>query len=214
MTGVPVSLLDIATGPGTVIRDLKENLSHAVGIDSDPERIRVAKFLTTPHIRFECVAAESFNPDREFDLVTIAQAFQYLPLGSLRMVHKALRPDGVIALFWKYPDVHSRTSELVNKVLVKNGLRERQDMGLRLAQTDPSGTLTEWRFRNVEMELFKSQELFSHDDGIKAILWGLGTGNGSMPKELEENLSKELSEVLPGSITEIFDCYLWKARRP
>lgn len=213
MTGVPVSLLDIATGPGTVIRDMKENLTYSVGIDSDPERIKVAKFLTTPQIRFECIGADQYVPDKEFDLVTIAQAFQYLPLATLRMIHKALKPNGMIAVFWKYPDVYSRTSEIVNKVLVDNGLRERQDMGLRLAQTDPSGTLTEWRFREVEMNLFKSQELFTHEDGIKSILWGLGTGNGSMNAELEAKLTADLSAVLPGSITESFDCYLWTARR-
>lgn len=213
MTGVPVSLLDIATGPGTVIRDMKENLTYSVGIDSDPERIKVAKFLTTPQIRFECVSSDQYVPDKEYDLVTIAQAFQYLPPATLRMVHKALKPNGVIAVFWKYPDPYSRTTELVNKVLRDNGMRERQDMGLRLAQTNPSGILAEWRFRDIEMNLFKSQELFNHDDGIKAILWGLGTGNNSMAKEVEEKLTAELSAILPGSITESFDCYLWTARK-
>lgn len=213
LTGIPVSLLDVGTGPGTVIRDMKGELSHAVGIDSDPERIKVAKFLTTPHIRFECISAEKFVPERSFDLVTVAQSFQYLPASSYRMLHTALRPGGVIAVFWKYPDPYSRTTEIVNKVLTANGLRERDDMGLKLAQLNPSGILAEWRFRDTDYTLFKSQELFTHEDGIKSILWGLGTGNGSMTPELEETLTRELGELLPGSITEIYDCHLWTAKK-
>ncbi|MES2526288.1 MAG: class I SAM-dependent methyltransferase [Bdellovibrionota bacterium] len=213
MTGVPVSLLDVATGPGTVIKDMKENLSHAVGIDSDPERIMVAKFLTTPHIRFECISAEDFKPEKEFDLITVAQAFQYLSASAYKVLHHALKTNGVIAVFWKYPDPYSRTTELVNKVLSSHGLRERQDMGLRLAQTNPSGILSEWRFRDPELTMFKCEELFTHEDGIKSILWGLGTGNGSMDKELENDLTRDLALSFPGSITEIYDCYLWTARK-
>ena len=213
MTGIPVSLLDVATGPGTVIRDMKENLYSAVGIDSEPERIKVAKFLTTPHIRFECVAAENYVPDKEFDLVTVAQGFQYLHLSAMRTIIKALKPNGVVALIWKYPDPYSRTTEIVNKVLRDHGYPERQDMGIKLAQLNPSGILTEWRFRDVELSLFKSEELYTHEDGIKAILWGLGAGNYSMTRETEDVLSRELSKLLPGSITEIFDCYLWTARK-
>ncbi len=213
LTGVPVSLLDVATGPGTVIKDMKGSLSHALGIDSDPERIKVAKFLTTPHIRFECLPVEKFVPEKEYDLVTVAQAFQYLPASAYKILNKALKNNGVIAVFWKYPDPYSRTTEIVNKVLKANGLREREDMGLRLAQTNPSGILTEWRFRDPELTLFKSEELFTHEDGIKSILWGLGTGNSSMDKELEAKLTQELGQSFPGSITEIFDCYLWTARK-
>ena len=214
MTGVPVSLLDVATGPGTVIRDLKENLCDALGIDSDPERIKVAKFLTTSKIRFECIPAEKFVPEKEYDLITIAQGFQYLPLSSLRILNRALKTNGVIALIWKYPDPYSRTTDIVNTVLEKNEIPNRRiDMGLKLAQLNPSGILTEWRFRDPDLFLFKSEELFSHEDGIKSILWGLGTGNGSMSKELEEKLTEDLSKALPGSITEIYDCYLWTARK-
>ena len=213
MTGVPVSLLDIATGPGTVIKDMKAHLSHALGIDSDPERIKVAKFLTTPHIRFECLPVEQFVPEKEYDLVTVAQAFQYLSGSAYKILHKSLRRNGVIAVFWKYPDPYSRTTELVNKVLSAHGLREREDMGLRLAQTNPSGILTEWRFHDPELTLFKSEELYAHEDGIKSILWGLGTGNSSMNKEMETELTRDLSKSFPGSITEIFDCYLWTARK-
>jgi SAM-dependent methyltransferase len=213
LTGIPVSLLDVATGPGTVIRDMKAHLCDAVGIDSDPERIRIAKFLTTANIRFECISSDKYISEKEFDLVTIAQAFQYLPLSTLRNLHRALKPNGTIALIWKYPDPYSRTTEIVNKVLRAHGLSERLDMGLKLAELNPSGILTEWRFRDPELQLFKSQELFPHEDGIKSILWGLGTGNGSMTPELEASLTRGLGELLPGSITEIFDCYLWTARK-
>lgn len=212
-TGVPVSLLDVATGPGTVIKDLKESLSFALGIDSDPERIKVAKFLTTSKIRFECIPVEKFIPESEYDLITVGQAFQYLSASAYKVLHKALKTNGVIAVFWKYPDPYSRTTEIVNKVLSGHGIREREDMGLRLAQTNPSGILSEWRFRDPELTLFKSQELFTHEDGIKSILWGLGTGNGSMSKEIENDLTRDLSLALPGSITEIYDCYLWTARK-
>lgn len=213
LTGVPVSLLDIATGPGTVIRDMKPHLSDALGIDSDPERIKVAKFLTTGHIRFECLPVEKFPAEKEYDLITIAQSFQYLPLGTLRTVHRSLKSGGTLAVFWKYPDPYSRTTEIVNKVLKVHNLPERRDMGQRLAELNPSGILTEWRFIDPELSVFKSQELFTHDDGIKSILWGIGTGNHSMNKELESALALDLGKLLPGSITEIYDCYLWTAKK-
>ena len=209
LTGVPLSLLDIGTGPGTVIKEMKPHLCDALGIDSDPEKIKVAKFQTTAHIRFECLPIEQFSPEKEYDLITVAQAFQYLPLSALRTVHRALKKNGVIALFWKYPDPYSRTSEVVNKVLKAHGLAERKDMGQRLAELNPSGILTEWRFNDPDLSLFKSQELYTHEDGVKAILWGLG----SMNTVLEQSLTQELDKFLPGSITEIFDCYLWTARK-
>lgn len=213
MTGVPVTLLDVATGPGTVIKDLKESLSFALGIDSDPERIKVAKFLTTSKIRFECLPIEKFIPESEYDLITVAQAFQDLPGSAYKVLPSALKMNGVIAVFWKYPDPSSRTSEMVNKVLEARGLRKRQDMGLKLAQTNPSGILSEWGFRDPELTMLKCEELFTQDDGIKSILWGLGAGNGSMDKQLEKDLTIELSHVFTGSITEIYDCYLWTARK-
>jgi hypothetical protein len=213
MTGVPASLLDVATGPGTVIKDMKEYLSFALGIDSDSERIKVAKFLTTSKIRFECISVEKFVPESEYDLITVAQAFQYLSVSAYKVLHKALKDNGVIAIFWKYPDPYSRTTEIVNKVLEARGLRKRQDMGPKLAQINPSGILTEWRFRDAELTTFKSEELFTQEHGINSILWGLGTGNNSMEKQLEKDLTNDLRLALPGSITEIYDCYLWTARK-
>lgn len=206
LTGVPISLLDLATGPGTVIRDMKPHLSDALGIDSDPEKIKVAKLLTTGRIGFQCIPVEKFSTEKEYDLITIAQSFQYLPLSSLRMIHRSLRPGGTLAIFWKYPDPFSRTSEIVNKVLTATGLPERKDMGQRLAELNPSGILTEWRFHQPELTVFKSQELFSHEEGIKSIIWGLGTNN-------QFNLPEELGKALPGSITEIYDSYLWTAQK-
>lgn len=207
LTGIPVSLLDVATGPGTVIRDLKPHLCDALGIDSDPDRIKVAKFLTTPHIRFECLSIEKFVPETEYDLVTVAQGFQYLPLSSLRTLHRSLKVNGVIALFWKYPDPYSRITDIVNKVLKAHELPQRIDKGLKLAELNPSGILTEWRFNDVELSHLKSEELFTHEDGIKSILWGLET------KCNEAELKRELGQLLSGSITETYDCYLWTARK-
>lgn len=209
MTGIPVSLLDVATGSGTVIRDMKPHLCDALGIDSDPEKIKVAKFQTSSHIRFECTSAEKFIPEKEYDLVTIGQGLHGLPLSILRTLHKALKPRGVIALFWKYPDPYSRTTDIVNKVLKSHDLPLRIDMGLKLAQLNPSGILTEWRFTDVELTHLKAEELFTHEEGIKSILRGLSF----IPKEMEETLSRELGILLPGSMTEIYDCYLWTARK-
>lgn len=206
LTGVPVSLLDISTGTGTVIKDMKPYLSQALGIDGDPEKIKIAKFLTTANVRFDCLPIEKFSPEKEYDLITIGQTFHHLSLSSLRVLHRSLRPGGTIAVFWKYPDPDSRMTEILNKVLTAHGLPERRDMGKKLAQLNPSGILTEWRFLDPELSIFKSQELFSHEDGIKSILWGLDL-------DLDSALRDDLQKLLPGSMTEVYDCYLWTARK-
>lgn len=101
-------VLDIACGPGTVIRLAAERVGpegKALGADISPEMLEVAKskgpIPGAAHLEFvESPAAPLNVPDESFDVVTCQQGLQFFPdrVEALKEMRRALKPDGLLAL--------------------------------------------------------------------------------------------------------------------
>ena len=106
------SVLDVATGPGTVARLAAERVGprgRVVGTDISPAMIGIAQgkpaadqaaaieYLVAP-------AAPLPVPDRSFDVVTCQQGLQFFPdrQAAFKEMHRALRPGGrLVAAVWR-----------------------------------------------------------------------------------------------------------------
>lgn len=107
-TGTPI--LDLACGTGRILFPLARADFDVVGLDSNPEMLRllerkkaaeprqVRRRITTIHDNMQ-----SFNIDKAFRLIVIANnSFNYLMIeeqqGTLKTIYKHLHPGGVLLL--------------------------------------------------------------------------------------------------------------------
>lgn len=106
------SVLDVATGPGTVARIAAEHVGHGgqvVATDISPAMIEIARGKSAepgaaPIEYIVAPAAPLPVGDSAFDLVTCQQGLQFFPdrPAALREMHRALRPGGrLVAAAWR-----------------------------------------------------------------------------------------------------------------
>jgi trans-aconitate methyltransferase len=194
-TGTPVSLLDIGCGPGTVIIGLLPHLKEAVGIDSDERMIAEASKLSGENIRFSHMPLEKFSSDKQFDLITIAQAFEHMPESSYALINRHLRPGGTMAIFWKYADVTSIPSKLFAQAL-----RPREHMAPKLKALDIETKLSAFQMGLETSAEFKSEEIFKLEDWILSL-------------DINESDAGKVREISPKYVTDTFINYLWLFRK-
>jgi ubiquinone/menaquinone biosynthesis C-methylase UbiE len=101
----PRRLLDIGTGTGLVVQALRDGFDDIIGIDVDPDLLRVARSTlgsrSGQELRFLHARAEDFEPSRGWaaDLATICRAFHWLDRPRvLHRLDQVVAPDGVVAI--------------------------------------------------------------------------------------------------------------------
>lgn len=198
-TGESVRLLDVATGPGTVIRDLSLRVSEAWGIDTRAELIGEALKLSEPHLHFRCVSLQDFKLETQFDLVTVGQAFELLPEKEHAALSANLRPGGTLAIFWKYPDPKTPASQLFGKFVSprKDKFEELKDLCIPEA-------LARHRLSLQGEHRFTSEEVYRAPDWVAAALW---------ENDDREKFQDELLKNTPKYVTETYINYLWLFRK-
>jgi demethylmenaquinone methyltransferase/2-methoxy-6-polyprenyl-1,4-benzoquinol methylase len=107
MPTVRPRVLDVATGPAAVARDLARRVPHAaiVGIDQSPEMLcagvaRIRDEGLADRVRFVLGQGERLPfADASFDAVTFTYLLRYVddPAGALRELSRVLRPGGMLA---------------------------------------------------------------------------------------------------------------------
>jgi SAM-dependent methyltransferase len=106
------TLLDVATGPGTVARLAAERVGRqgrVVGTDLSPAMVEIARAKPTSSesaaIEYLVAPAAPLPvDDGAFDLVTCQQGLQFFPDrgAALREMHRALKPGGrLVAAVWR-----------------------------------------------------------------------------------------------------------------
>ena len=106
------SVLDVATGPGTVARLAAERVGRSgrvVGTDFSPAMVEIAlaKSVSSESAPVEYLVAPAAPlpvEDGAFDLVTCQQGLQFFPDrgAALREMHRALKPGGrLVAAVWR-----------------------------------------------------------------------------------------------------------------
>jgi ubiquinone/menaquinone biosynthesis C-methylase UbiE len=189
-TGTPVTLLDIATGPGTVVLGLKSHISEAIGIDADEEMISEANRLAEENIVFFNKTFESFDIEKQFDLVTIAQSFEHLSPTSFKKISRYVRPGGALAIFWKYPDPKSAASKIY----------PREDMAMKLGEHQLITRLSPFQLGLETYGEFKTEESYKAEDWLRTL-------------PISESERESLREKTPKYVTETFINYLWLFRK-
>lgn len=108
------TVLDLAAGTGLSTEPLAEQAHRTVAADIAPHMlarapVRHRVLARAEHLPF---AADSF------DLLTCAQAFHWLdPQPTYRELHRVLAPDGLAAVWWKYPREGDRVRALTDEAI-------------------------------------------------------------------------------------------------
>ncbi|WP_128544778.1 class I SAM-dependent methyltransferase [Larkinella soli] len=106
---------DCATGNGQVAGVLAERFETVDGTDISAQQLE--KAVRKPNIIYlPCPAEQTPFPDRQFDLITVAQALHWFDVDAFHQeVRRVARPGAVIAE-WGYG--HNRVSETVDPVVM------------------------------------------------------------------------------------------------
>jgi len=91
-------LLDVGCGPGSLTHLLAPLVAEAVGVDADPDMVRVAAREAPSNTRFVHLRAEQLPSDLGmFGVITLAQSFHWFQTEDVgRTLHAMLEDDGAL----------------------------------------------------------------------------------------------------------------------
>lgn len=128
------SLLDVGCGAGRLLDFIWcLPFEHYLGIDLSEEAIRQARTRDVPNAQFEVAAAESFVPDRRFDVLVFNEVVSYLkdPCAVMLRYQQYLNEGGLtivsmvnlslMGLVWKKL---ARGFDVVETATVQNGFKQ------------------------------------------------------------------------------------------
>ncbi|MER5206948.1 class I SAM-dependent methyltransferase [Streptomyces sp. NPDC002825] len=121
-------VLDVGCGTGIVARQFEAAGCRVLGVDVDA---RMADLARRRGLDVEVAPFEAWDPaDRRFDAVVSGQTWHWVdPVAGAARAAQALRPHGLLALFWNagrpQPDVAEAVAEVYRRV-VPDSLAARQ----------------------------------------------------------------------------------------
>ncbi len=116
-------ILDVGCGTGLASAPLVQNDYDVTGVDiSEPMLARARSHY--PQSRFICASAESLPFDAEsFDLVMSAQALHHIDRSAaMREMLRVLKPNGIVAIWWKYLMSDDRAKRLGEETMRELGV--------------------------------------------------------------------------------------------
>ena len=139
-------LLDVGCGPGSLTHLLAPLFAEAVGVDADPDMVRVAAREAAPNERFLPVRAESLPAGLgTFDAITLAQSFHWFSSGEIARTLGAMREPGGALVFvgatTHEGDGNVPRAEIAELITRWLGPRKRAGRGFRVLGDDPRAVL-------------------------------------------------------------------------
>jgi SAM-dependent methyltransferase len=115
LASAPADALDIGIGTGKLARLLTDRGVAVTGVEIDEDMAVVARGYG---LRVDVASFESWAPHgAHFDLITAAQAWHWIdPVIAIPKAAGLLRPGGLLALLWNYPQFDDRTQAVLDRV--------------------------------------------------------------------------------------------------
>jgi SAM-dependent methyltransferase len=167
-------LLDVGCGPGSLTHLLAPLFADAVGVDADPDMVRVAERDAPAKTRFVCMRAEALPAGLgTFRVVTLAQSFHWFETDDVvRTLHRMLEPDG--ALVHVGATTHEGEGnvpreEIAQLIERRLGVEKRAGRGLRRYTGDHRPIVDRNGFRNRrEIDVERHETIPRSEDTIVA----------------------------------------------
>ena len=120
--GAADRVLDLGCGPGQLAKALAPFVGAVVGIDPEPEMLRLAERDAPANVQFLEGSSYGLEPDLGvFRLVTMGRSFHWMDrVDTLRRLEGMIEPGGAVALFGdKHPEVPENAWRQVFQDLVE-----------------------------------------------------------------------------------------------
>jgi SAM-dependent methyltransferase len=101
-------VMDLGCGPGQLAQAFAAHAAEVIGIDPEPEMLRIARAQAPGNVAFIEGSSYDLGPHLgTFHLVTIGRAFHWMDrTDTLRRLDELIEPDGAVAFFSdSHPDV-------------------------------------------------------------------------------------------------------------
>jgi SAM-dependent methyltransferase len=167
-------LLDVGCGPGPLTHLLAPLFADAVGVDADPDMVRVAERGAAANERFVHLRAEELPAGLgTFRVVTLAQSFHWFASDDVaRTLHEMLQLDGTLVFVGATTHEgdgnvpRAEIAELVERWL---GPEKRAGRGLRVFGEEPRNVLDRAGVRNRrDIEVERDEAYSRSEDDVVA----------------------------------------------
>jgi SAM-dependent methyltransferase len=172
-------LLDVGCGPGSLTHLLAPHVAEAIGIDADPDMVRVATRDAAPSERFVCMRAEELPGELgTFDVITLAQSLHWFDTDEVaRTLHELLEPAGMLVHVGATTHEgdgnvpHDEIGALIERWL---GPGKRAGRSHRRYFRDPREPIDRAGFRNRrEIEIPREEAIGRSEDDVVAAVFSL-----------------------------------------
>jgi SAM-dependent methyltransferase len=185
-------VLDVGCGTGIVARQLQAAGCLVLGVDAD---VRMADLARRHGVEVEVATFEGWEPaGRAFDAVVSGQAWHWVdPVAGATKAAAALRPGGLLALFWNAfeapPDLDAGFTAVYRRVLpdspISRGGTPGPDGYLALCDKAADGMRQAGAFGDPERWRFDWERTYTRDEWLDQLLT-FGANNKLPPDTLRE----------------------------
>lgn len=211
------------TGKATAVFATHDIDLTCVEPDQDMASVLARRFTGDPRVRVVVSTFEGWLPDGGYDALTSAQAWHWTdPATRWRHAAEAVRPGGVIALFWNTESHHDPVlAEVVDEVYARHGITDRPSFSTKPLErdderyqhrdaADAAGYFSGFETRWYSWERRESAaDLVGEFDTVSAHL--------ILPADTRTALSRDLLRAITdhtgGEVTVAMDTVLTLARR-
>jgi SAM-dependent methyltransferase len=199
-------VLDVGCGTGIVARQLQAAGCTVLGVD--PDR-RMAEVARRQGLDVEVARIEEWDPaGRTFDAVVAGQTWHWVePVAGAAKAALALRPGGLVALFWNGveppPEVGEVTAEVLRRVLPgmpvpRQGFSFGGDAYVPLAEKAGEGLRGAGGFGEPEVWTFPWERPYTRDE------WADQVSTSGFVNRLPPGTLAEVTDDIRAAIPETF----------
>jgi SAM-dependent methyltransferase len=218
--GGSVRVLDVACGTAKATVQLAQRGHYGLAVEADPAMAEVARRRLGSYSNWEVIVSdfEAWEPSpSSFDLVCCAQAWHWIdPNVGFFKAHAALRPRGLMALWWNRPDNNDddsplrlamdATYERLAPELPSRGIGAKGQPGLSGATSD--------LFEDPRCETFPWSQDYSADEWVD--LMRTQSDHRLLPSDKLDALISAIHQTIldsGGVYRHRYVCWCWKLQK-